>query len=83
LPPKSPVISYPLYHGTSQGRTVEYVITDALLDAQSPLNILKEIPEPTAQFDYRPLWDIHLVRWNDSVPVANRLRQTDFATAQV
>jgi hypothetical protein len=54
----------------------------ALLDGHSPLNILKEIPEPTAQFDYSPLWDIHLVRWNDSVPVANRLRQTDFATAQ-
>jgi len=55
----------------------------ALLDGHSPLNILKEIPEPTAQFDYSPLWDIHLVRWNDTVlPVANRLRQTDFATAQ-
>jgi hypothetical protein len=54
----------------------------ALLDGHSPLNILKEIPERTAQFDYSPLWDIHLVHWNDSVPVANRLRQTDFAAAQ-
>jgi len=55
----------------------------ALFDGHSPLNILKEIPEPTAQFDYSPLWDIHLVRWNDTVlPVVNRLRQTDFATAQ-
>jgi hypothetical protein len=54
----------------------------ALLDGHSPLNILKEIPERTAQFDYSPLWDIHLVHWNDSVPVAKRLRQTDFATAQ-
>jgi hypothetical protein len=54
----------------------------ALLDGHSPLNILKEIPEPTARFDYSPLWDIHLVHWNDSVPVASRLRQTDFATAQ-
>jgi hypothetical protein len=54
----------------------------ALLDGHSPLNILKEIPERTAQFDYSPLWDIHLVRWNDSVPVANRLRQTDFAAAE-
>jgi hypothetical protein len=54
----------------------------ALLDGHSPLNILKEIPEPTAQFDYSPLWDIHLVRWNDTVPVTSRLRQTDFATAQ-
>jgi hypothetical protein len=54
----------------------------ALLDGHSPLNILKEIPEPTAQFDYSPLWDIHLVHWNDSVPVADRHRQTDFASAQ-
>jgi hypothetical protein len=54
----------------------------ALLDGHSPLNILKEIPEPTAQFDYSPLWDIHLVRWNDSVSVTKRSRQTDFATAQ-
>jgi hypothetical protein len=54
----------------------------ALLDGGSPLNILEEIPEPTAQFDYSPLWDIHLVQWNDSVPVENRLRQTDFATAR-
>jgi hypothetical protein len=28
------------------------------------------------------MWDIHLVHWNDSVPVANRLRQTDFARAE-
>jgi hypothetical protein len=54
----------------------------ALLDGHSPLNILKEIPEPTAQFDYSPLWDIHLVHWNDSVPVASRLRQTDFDPAK-
>jgi hypothetical protein len=54
----------------------------ALFDGHSPLNILKEIPEPTSRFDYSPMWDIHLVHWNDSVPVANRLRQTDFATAQ-
>jgi hypothetical protein len=50
----------------------------ALLDGHSPLNILKEIPEPTAQFDYSPLWDIHLVQWNNSVPVTSRPRQTDF-----
>src|SRR5262249_8357007 len=50
----------------------------ALLDGHAPLNVLKEIPEPTAQFDYSPLWDIHLVHWNDAVPVTDRLRQTDF-----
>jgi hypothetical protein len=54
----------------------------ALLNGGSPLNILKEIPEPTARFDYSPLWDIHLVQWNAWVAVENRLRQTDFAAAQ-
>lgn len=54
----------------------------ALLDGHSPINILKEIPEPTAQFDYSPLWDIHLVHWNDSVPVSSRLRQTNFDAAE-
>jgi hypothetical protein len=53
----------------------------ALLDGHSPLNILKEIPERKAQFDYSPLWDIHLVQWNATIPVANRLRQTDFDAA--
>ena len=51
----------------------------ALLDGHSPLNILKEIPEPTAKFDYSPLWDIHLVQW--TVPVESRLRQTNFDSA--
>ena len=53
----------------------------ALLDGHSPLNILKEIPEPTAQFDYSPLWDIHLVQWNATVPAANQLRRTNFDAA--
>jgi hypothetical protein len=34
------------------------------------------------QFDYSPLSDIHLVRWNASVAVGNRLRQTNFAAAE-
>jgi len=55
----------------------------AILDALPPLNILKEIPEPTSQFDYSPLWDIHLETWTDAA-VANGLnvRQTDFSAAQ-
>ena len=28
------------------------------------------------------MWDIHLVQWNASVPLANRVRQTDFARAE-
>ena len=59
-------------------------LSSAILDGLSPLNILKEIPEGQADPGapaYSPLWDIHLVRWDDAVPVANRLRQADFATA--
>jgi hypothetical protein len=54
----------------------------ALLDNESPLNILEDVPNDGGQFNYSPMWDIHLVQWNASVPVANRLRQTDFATAE-
>ncbi len=54
----------------------------AILDGESPLNILEDVPNNGGQFNYSPMWDIHLVQWSDAVPVANRLRQTDFATAE-
>jgi len=54
----------------------------AILDQESPLNILEDVPNNGGQFNYSPMWDIHLLQWNDSVPVANRLRQTDFARAE-
>jgi hypothetical protein len=54
----------------------------AILDQESPLNILEDVPNSAGQFNYSPMWDIHLVQWNDSVPLASRLRQTDFATAE-
>ncbi len=55
----------------------------AILDGFAPLNILKEVPEPTAQFDYSPMWDIHLETWTDAaVTEGLNLRQTDFSTAQ-
>ena len=54
----------------------------ALLDNESPLNILEDVPNDGGQFNYSPMWDIHLVEWNASVPVASRVRQTDFATAE-
>jgi len=54
----------------------------AILDDESPLNILEDVPNIGGQFNYSPMWDIHLVQWNASIPVANRLRQTDFATAE-
>ena len=54
----------------------------ALLDGPPPLNILKEIPEPTAQFDYSPLWDIHLENWTAAaVTNGQNVRQTDFSAA--
>jgi hypothetical protein len=54
----------------------------AILDQESPLNILEDVPNIGGQFNYSPMWDIHLVSWNDSVPLASRLRQTDFARAE-
>jgi hypothetical protein len=54
----------------------------ALLDGPPPLNILKEIPEQTSQFDYSPLWDVHFETWsNAAVTNGLNLRQTDFSTA--
>src|SRR5262249_55938059 len=48
-----------------------------LLDGPPPLNILKEIPEPTSQFDYSPLWDVHLETWTAAAIAAGlNLRQT-------
>jgi hypothetical protein len=54
----------------------------AILDGPPPLNILKEIPEQTSQFDYSPLWDVHFETWTDAAVAGGaNLRQTDFATA--
>ena len=53
----------------------------AILDHESPLNILEDVPNNGGQFNYSPTWDIHFLQWNASVPVANRLRQTDFRRA--
>jgi hypothetical protein len=54
----------------------------AILDRESPLNILEDVPNNGGQFNYSPMWDIHLVQWNASVPLANRVRHTDFARAE-
>jgi hypothetical protein len=54
----------------------------AILDGPPPLNILKEIPEPTSQFDYSPLWDVHFETWTAAaVTNGQNVRQTDFSTA--
>jgi hypothetical protein len=67
---------------TGQDNTQRQGLNAAILDQESPLNILEDVPNSGGQFNYSPMWDIHLVQWNDSVPVAKRLRQTDFARAE-
>jgi hypothetical protein len=54
----------------------------AILDGPPPLNILQEVPEPTARFDYSPMWDVHLATWTSTAVSAGLdLRQTDFSSA--
>jgi len=54
----------------------------AILDGPPPLNILQEIPEQKSQFDYSPMWDVHLATWTDAAVAAElNLRQTDFSAA--
>jgi hypothetical protein len=54
----------------------------AILDGPPPLNILQEIPEQKSQFDYSPMWDVHLATWTDAAVAAGiNLRQTDFSVA--
>jgi hypothetical protein len=54
----------------------------AILDGPPPLNILQEIPEQKSQFDYSPMWDVHLETWTDAAVAAGlNLRQTDFSGA--
>ena len=57
-------------------------LSATIFDGFSPLNILKEIPEPNSQFDYSPAWDIHLATWtNAAVAAGINVRQTDFSAA--
>jgi hypothetical protein len=54
----------------------------ALLDGPPPLNILQEIPETKSQFDYSPMWDVHLETWTAAAVAAGlNVRQTDFSAA--
>jgi hypothetical protein len=54
----------------------------AILDHENPLNILEDVPNEGGQFNYSPMWDIHFLQWDSSVPVSSRVRQTDFARAE-
>lgn len=52
----------------------------AVLDGPPPLNILQEIPEPTSQFDYSPMWDRHLATWTSAAVAAGlNVRQANFS----
>ncbi len=54
----------------------------AILDGPPPLNILQEIPEPASQFDYSPMWDVHLATWTAAAAAAGlNARQTNFSAA--
>jgi hypothetical protein len=54
----------------------------AILDGPPPLNLLQEIPEQKSQFDYSPMWDVHLETWTDAAVAAGlNTRQTDFSAA--
>jgi hypothetical protein len=54
----------------------------AILDGPPPLNLLQEIPEQKSQFDYSPVWDVHLETWTDAaVDAGLNVRQTDFPAA--
>jgi hypothetical protein len=67
---------------TGATNTQRQGLNAALLDGPPPLNILQEIPEQKSQFDYSPLWDIHLETWTDAaVATGINVRQTDFSTA--
>jgi hypothetical protein len=67
---------------TGATNPVRQGLNAAILDQESPLNILKEVPHPGALFDYSPVWDIHLETWTDTaVADGLNLRQTDFSAA--
>lgn len=55
----------------------------AILDGVSPLNILEDVPNNGGQFNYSPLWDIHLLAWTQNAIDRGLVsRQTDFAAAR-
>jgi hypothetical protein len=67
---------------TGRGNVQRQGENAAILDHESPLNILEDVPNNGGQFNYSPMWDIHFLQWDSSVPVADRVRQTDFARAE-
>jgi hypothetical protein len=67
---------------TGRGNVQRQGENAAILDNENPLNILEDVPNNGGQFNYSPMWDIHFLQWDSSVPVADRVRQTDFARAE-
>jgi hypothetical protein len=67
---------------TGRGNVQRQGENAAILDNENPLNILEDVPNNGGQFNYSPMWDIHFLQWDSNVPVADRVRQTDFARAE-
>lgn len=54
-------------------------LQSALLDHESPLNVLQQLPDPSLRdLSYSPLWDLHLARWT-SAAIATGQRQKIFS----
>lgn len=47
-----------------------------------PLNIIQSTPNGLEDTLYSPLWDAHLTRWDPSIPLSARTRQTSFEAVQ-
>lgn len=63
---------------TGTNNTQRQGLNSAILDNLSPLNILEDVPNAGGQFNYSPMWDIHLMQWNSGVQPT---RQGAFADA--
>jgi hypothetical protein len=70
IPATAQVVSQPQRQG----------LNAVIADGPPPLNILEEVPEPSSQFDYSPMWDVHLATWTSAAIAAGlNVRQTDFS----
>jgi len=57
-------------------------LQSALLDHESPLNVLQHLPDRSLRdLSYSPLWDLHLARWTSSA-IATGQRQKLFSWSE-
>ena len=77
---KQPTCRSWCYGQTGAANPQRQGLNAAILDGPPPLNILQEIPEQKSQFDYSPMWDVHLATWTAAAGMAGaNVRQTDFS----